>query len=196
MNRHALFRLGAFGLIAAIVSVATLFGVLPRWSEIQANETELTTLESQLAAEEAELGKIIELTENRPIAEERLNALRQALPQDLAISDFVKAMNEISSNRQLDITSFSVGDPRDYVAPEYIEKSDKLSSKLTTVNGGQLQTINVDLSVSGNSQSLLSFIDDVQSMTRTNLVYAVNLSQRGKGEDSLLSMSFEIFILK
>lgn len=196
MNRHALFRLGSFALIAFIVGGATMFGILPKWAEIQANTATLNQVTAQLNREEAELGKIIELVENRVAFENELAALKAAIPEDLAISDFVKSMNIISSRHQLDITSFSVGDPRDYVAPEFVEKDPATGPNLSTVSGGAMQTINVDLSVSGDEQSLLSFLDDVQKMQRANLVYSISLTDRDREAVSVLAVSFEIFILR
>jgi type IV pilus assembly protein PilO len=159
---------------AVILSVAIIMLViLPKQKEIKALDAKIDTQNNEIAASEAKVAKLDILKEENERLINRINELKEQLPEEKEISSLLKQVSDLGIAAGLNIKSWKPG-------------------AKTTHSSGIVYEIPVSVDVDGTYHNLGYFLS---SLTRLNRI--VNISNMKLGSpkivkgDSLLGASFK-----
>lgn len=197
MDRNRLWILGTVLLIVATVMLGWMLGIAPKLSEARAANTERATVEAQNSEYEAQLATLKTQFESIDDLEAELDSLRQEVPNDADLPDFLRQLDKIGQAHSVTFTNIQVSDAQPYaplVPPEPAASTESADDSATdpaaaaaspqpraidpTVNSRitaeNFVAIPVSVSVDGSYDNVLAFIKGVQEGTRLTLVTAFN----------------------
>lgn len=176
--------------IAAGMVVIVLLGVLTWFLAVSPQRTEAAGLADQTATSRTQAdelrARIVKLTADKAslgTLTKALNAAQVALPADSGVPSFLRQLQTMEPDVQVDVSNVTVGDP----APE------------ETAPG--VWSVQLQLSASGTLAKLGDFLKRLQSSTQSRavLIKAANLSPAGEGGangggDWALSFTIQAFV--
>lgn len=178
------------GIVAFVMLlVGYFFFISPQRSNTSDVNSRAATVQQQNVALQARLDALREQNKNLPKYQAELAALKQALPSDSAISDFLRTLQSLGNATLTDVESLTVGEPVAVVAP--VAAAPSATSTTTPVapatptdgaaapepTVANAYSLPITASVSGSANALSKFLDQLQSVQpRAVLISSVGLS--------------------
>lgn len=225
MNQNMrLWVIGSITVIVAILAAGWFLGVQPALAAAAAAEAERETVQAQNDAALVTLAVLAKDRENQASLEKDYKTLLASIPQTAGTSAFIDGLDSLASKAGVQITGFTVGDPLAYTVPLSAAAPAPTDAGATPAPTDDTATatgtgapvappvvtnplitpdnfvgILIGIDVAGNYDSVLSFLDGLQTGKRLFLVTGIE-SQRDAdaGDANVVSahISGYIYVLK
>jgi hypothetical protein len=194
----------AGGVIAFVMLlVGYFFFISPQRSNTSDINSRAATVRQQNVALQARLDALREQNKNLPKYQAELAALKQALPSDSAISDFLRTLQSLGNATLTDVQSLTVGEPAAVVAPVAAAPTGATSTSApvapaTPTDGAaapeatvaSAYSLSITASVAGSANALTKFLDQLQEVQpRAVLISNIGLSGGSASGSSTASSS-------
>lgn len=134
------------------------------------------------------------LTRNHDVVAAQLAQLSDSMPEEPHVSQMVDALNGYANSNGLVVTSLTVGDPEKYVVPGKVHAQKEFQAAMAKA-GTALKDIPVTLTVDGNFNALLAFLDDLQNSPRVTLVRSLDFQPAQTPGNFTLQIQAYVFMV-
>ena len=184
---------------AAVISVTAVIvtmylGVNPMLSSAATANLGTDQNDAILNVEIQRIHHLQMLTRNHDVVAAQLAKLSDAMPEEPHVSQMVDDLNGYANSNGLVVTSLTVGDPEKYVVPGKVHAQKEFQPAMLKA-GNALKDIPVNLTVDGNFNSLLAFLDDLQNSPRVTLVRSLNFQAGQTPENFTLDIQAYVFMV-
>jgi Tfp pilus assembly protein PilO len=177
MNGTRIWVVGGLVVILVILGLGVLVGVKPQLDAAAALEADRANVEVVNAQHDATLRSLKEQFVRVDEIRSEVAVLRDAVPAQADLDSFTGELAALQSQYGVVIGSYTPGDPAMFVPA--VELAEAVPP---SVNGTNFVTIPISLSVTGEREATLAFVDALQKGSR--LVHVSNLSVAASAEGS------------
>lgn len=157
------------GVVAAVVLALCggvyLLGVQPVWDEIEKTDARLKQLEGEYIEKQQIANNLNQYRKEREILEQRLTEALTELPNEAAIDDLLRQLNDLGAKSGLEITSVEPGG----------ETPDKFFARIP-----------IKMKVAGNYHEIAVFLDSVGKLKRIVNVSELSLKAPEKRAEKIV----------
>ena len=204
MNVNRLSIIVGTLLIIVIVAMGWTLGISPKLAEADATVAQQRTVETENAAQEAELVVLRKLFSNLELLRTEYGALQNGIPAATGGENFIDQLKAAADGAGVTITSVTVGEPAGYLplgaeegssaepesAPEAGATSPDTDSTTAPAGAtlvGKLFTVELTVSVAGPSAAVFSFIGAMQEGSRLFVANGVQYTADGAAESGTVT---------
>jgi Tfp pilus assembly protein PilO len=166
-------------LIAAILAMGWFLGVDPQLKAAASADAQRTEVEQRNQLEQLTLQQLEEQFANLPALTAELATLRQSVPSSARIEALSRQIFDLLLQTGTSLSTFTAGD-----AVPLAESADDTTVIPAGVSADRFATIDVSMSISGTRESVIAFIEGLQTGERLVLLTDVSVSS---GEDGIVT---------
>jgi Tfp pilus assembly protein PilO len=177
MNRTRLWTIGSVLLMVLILAGGYVLGVQPQLAAASTSDQDRLNQEAQNAVLATDLNALKTQFESIDDVRAELADIRLEIPQAADLDDLIDQLSVFASESGVTITDYVAGEATVFVpsvdgaveqAEEPVANADPSAS--------QFVTLPIDITLEGNYDSLLSFLNSAQLGKRLFLAYGVDVS--------------------
>jgi len=158
---------------ALIVVVAVLLtmnlGVTPMLNAAASANLGTSQNDAVMNVEISRIHHLQMLTRNDDTVDAQLVQMSESMPEEPKVSAMVDSLNGFANANGLVVTELNVGDPEKYVVPGKIHAQKEFQLAMVKA-ANNIKDIPVSLTVDGEFDSLLQFMDDLENSPRVTLI--------------------------
>lgn len=159
-----------------IVALGWLLGVSPRLAEAAKNELDRQSVETLNDVRRAELARLKEENEQIGTHREELAALQRKLPPNNDLSTFLGELHQLELASGVVLTNFGSTDAVPFVLDNGVAPEGDTETVEQGLASEEFIVIEISLTVAGNQQQVLDFIDALQKGDRRYLVTGLSIT--------------------
>lgn len=194
---------GGAGAAVLVAAGAWMFAVSPALGDADSIRSQSADVATQNLALQSNVSKLQQQYDHIATLRRAEALARQALPGDLAMSDFTDQINKQASTYHLQVSSMTAADPVPAVATAPVPSpsassttSSPAATSTSSAPASGLFAIPITLVVTGSQANDLAFVRAVQrDGARAALVNSATLSADATGKGGMsMSMQLEVFV--
>lgn len=193
IDRNRLWIMGS-ALAAVVALLAGWFlGIEPRLTAASTANAARAGVEATNTDHAAVLAQLIEDSRDRKALTTDFNTLSASIPDGTAIPDFVNQLDDLAAANEVTLSGLTVADAQAYT-PGATTASATTASALITAQS--LAALEVDVTISGDYDQVLQFVDGLQTGARLFLVTGITTQlDTDKPERVEASISGLVYVL-
>jgi len=192
MNQNRIWTLIGALVIVVMLAGTWFLAVSPRLAEVAIAEESIATAESQNAAQQATLTRLMDQYAEIDVLRSDLETVQLAVPDNSGQSPLIRQISEMAAARGVLITGLSITDPVPF-AP--FETADPLvSAPMVSLTPENFFSFTVQISLEGDHTGMIGFVNDLQSGERLVLVNNLALTE-GDVDGPGYTLSGQAFML-
>ena len=195
MNSNRIWVLGSVLVIFAILVATWFLGVAPQLALAGAADDERATVEAQNVSNQATLDTLRAQFEGIDGLRSELAEVREIVPADKDQAPLLKEIGAAASKYDVDVVGVTFEDAEPYLPGD--SQDPEVQGALAVVNSNNFLVIPMAMSVAGNYEDVMNFIDTIQKGDRLVLVHSLGMSEglAKSGERVQISISAETYVL-
>jgi hypothetical protein len=159
----------------AVIALGVMVGILPKLTEFGVNSVALATVQQQNQAYRADLAALKQQFENLDDVRRELEELRESLPADADIPDFIVEVNAAATTRGVRVVEATQAAPLIYGAAE--NASSDPGTAATPISGGTLLVIPYVIRVDAvDPLAAFRFMTDLRTGNRLLLITGFDMT--------------------
>ena len=195
MDRNRLWVLGAIALMGITALLGWMIGISPNLKAASAANADRLIVEQQNADADAKLAELKKQFEGIGTLKNDLASVRMAVPEGAAIPAFLRQLDTLTSQNDVRLTDFSVGDAERYTpaaieapvaeeeaapvaedaaaaatTPATVAAAPTLPAAPSGITGENFVAVPITVSIEGSYSKLLDYLDGLQKGERLALV--------------------------
>lgn len=176
MNSNRLWIIASVLVMALVVAGTVFLGVLPQLDAASKAAADRRAVVEQNRALEADLVVLQQQFENLDVTAALVADLREAIPDDEQMDDFLRFMDDIENRSRTRVTSIVIAEPVPFVPS--VELAESLEPGLDAAN---FYTISVQVTAKGKQSAIFKLTKFAQENPRVYLVSGVTTSSDDEG---------------
>jgi len=195
MNSNRIWTLGAVLVIVGLLAATWFLGVSPQLAASTAADAERQGIEAQnavntatLASLKAQFAKIDELRTD-------LETSREVVPASVQQSILIGQIGDFAKSNDVEISLAAFEDPTPSIPGSSTDP--ELSAAFGQVSPESFLVVPLSMTIDGEYNDVMNFIDDLQTGTRLVLVYEVTMAEGAAkaGADVSIAIAGQTFVL-